>query len=703
MSNISYLKDKDFLKSLDSYTNRSFWVRIEVLDSDEIPISSIEGRAQPGSVINIAGNSSVRRTCNISVVAEESENDLTNIDNLLSANKKIKIFEGIKNEVSGNYEDIIWFPLGVFVIIQPSITHSTGGCIINLSCKDKMCLLNGECAGGLPTSIIFDYYDQIIGLQEVQGSPPTLIDSPNDYTIYRNILTGECWKWSVFSSWEEGNIDSVGERVEVRQRIYDIIQTLVCNYGHESLSKIYINDVPLQIKQIVRYTGSGTLFYNTENEMYTFDEKYLTSEGTWREFSYNEDVGYVYTDFVYPAKKGGLTSSIGENVCSVLDKIKNTLGNYEYFYDVEGNFIFQEIKNYLNNSYEPIEGYRLDDYGKIDSEGRRITVLKENGLSIVDGANYEVDFHSNTKSIYTFNEGNGLIISFTNNPNYTNIKNDFHIWGENDDNYAIHYHLAIKQKPKVMNTYEVVFIKDDQGEYTGGLRLATSADADSDIQSYTPEDWRAELYLQGLTKQKNEIRPDIYEQELLDLFDSIYNFQEKKFKVDLVYHPNDLQYFFDYLEPTNNLYDCSVNVLGTKTYSYKQNKMNRLYNTDIPNVIMIDLDMDEEAREKLIDDCVRIGQPYSNVEDVIYKKVAEGTIGYTAQEVARDLLYQYTNYNESINIVSVPIYYLDVNTRITVQDRKSNIYGDYIINTISLPLDAGNSMNISASRALERI
>jgi len=26
------------------------------------------------------------------------------------------------------------------------------------------------------------------------------------------------------------------------------------------------------------------------------------------------------------------------------------LGNYEYFYDVYGNFVFQEIKNYLNNS-----------------------------------------------------------------------------------------------------------------------------------------------------------------------------------------------------------------------------------------------------------------------------------------------------------------------------------------------------------------
>ena len=49
------------------------------------------------------------------------------------------------------------------------------------------------------------------------------------------------------------------------------------------------------------------------------------------------------------------------------------------------------------------------------------------------------------------------------------------------------------------------------------------------------------------------------------------------------------------------------------------------------------------------------------------------------------------------------IYYLDVNSRITVQDRKSGIYGDYIIKSISLPLSAGSTMTISASRALERI
>ena len=52
-------------------------------------------------------------------------------------------------------------------------------------------------------------------------------------------------------------------------------------------------------------------------------------------------------NFYYP---GDLIGNAGDTVVSILDKIKNTLGNFEYFYDLNGHFRFQEIKNYLNNA-----------------------------------------------------------------------------------------------------------------------------------------------------------------------------------------------------------------------------------------------------------------------------------------------------------------------------------------------------------------
>ena len=723
MSNISYLQDKDFLKSLDNDSNKFYWVKIEVLNAEEISIAKIEGRVQPGSTISINGSSNIRRTCNITFIAEEQENDLTDVDNLLSINKRIKIEVGIENHINDEYDDIIWFPQGIFIINQPNISHNLNSCLISLSCKDKMCLLDGSCGGNLPTSITFDSYDQIIGLRSIDQNPTTIdwIDHetgertkgtfPNNYTIYK--YENKYYYWSKEEGWdtltEEQAKNQIGTVMSVPQRIYDIIQTLVHNYGGIPLSKIFINDIPLELKQLVRWTGSTPLYYIYENSIYTVDtnEVSIDNEATYRKFLYNEDVGYMYTDFTYP---GSLVSSIGENVASVLTKIKNTLGNYEFFFDVNGNFIFQEVKNYLNTSYSPVDVYRLDN------QGQREVEVADNGLSILDDTNYRLDLYSNTKSVYTFNEGNGLIISYQNSPDYSNIKNDFHIWGTNGDNgLAIHYHLAIKEKPSI-NEYKVAFVKKN-GLFTGGIRLQTleeeNGQKDSDLEyddHYIPSDWRAELYLRGLAKQKNQQRPDIYEQELLDLFDMIYDFRvinkegtKGSFRTDIINTPNDLSYWFDYISPVEDFYQCSIDNIDTRLYSCQEDKIHKLFTYYVPNCILINTNMDSNEAERLRTKCYYEGQTYTNIEESVAKYISIGTYGYTAQDTARELLYQYTNYNESISLQSIPIYYLDVNSRITVQDQQSGIFGDYIIKNINLPLSAENTMSISATRALERI
>jgi hypothetical protein len=52
----------------------------------------------------------------------------------------------------------------------------------------------------------------------------------------------------------------------------------------------------------------------------------------------NEDtIGYRYTDLTYA---GELITKPGDSITSVLDKVVKMLGNYEYFYDVYGNFVF---------------------------------------------------------------------------------------------------------------------------------------------------------------------------------------------------------------------------------------------------------------------------------------------------------------------------------------------------------------------------
>jgi hypothetical protein len=49
-----------------------------------------------------------------------------------------------------------------------------------------------------------------------------------------------------------------------------------------------------------------------------------------------------------------------------------------------------------------------------------------------------------------------------------------------------------------------------------------------------------------------------------------------------------------------------------------------------------------------------------------------------------NLVYTHTYYNETITLNSIPIYYLEPNTRITVYDSTSNINGEYIIKQYTL-------------------
>jgi len=117
--------------------------------------------------------------------------------------------------------------------------------------------------------------------------------------------------------------------------------------------------------------------------------------------------------------------------------------------------------------------------------------------------------------------------------------------------------------------------------------------------------------------------------------------------------------------------------------------------------VIIEAGSDEA--DSLQRDCEARKQEYAQVRPEIYSMLANGGSLRSAYEEVRKELYQYTNYNEEISLTVLPIYYLEPNTRITIKDKKTGIFDDYIIKTISLPLDINGVMNISCTKALERI
>ena len=151
------LLDKDFLRELDEYQHKEIFAKITTLTWSELPIETIEGKVTGGS-ISIDGTSTVRRTCNLTIVAEE-----VNINNFYwSVSHKFQVEIGVKNVINNNYPDIIWFRQGIFIITTFNTTFNVTNYTVSISGKDKMCLLNGDVGGALTATTDFgsiDIYD----------------------------------------------------------------------------------------------------------------------------------------------------------------------------------------------------------------------------------------------------------------------------------------------------------------------------------------------------------------------------------------------------------------------------------------------------------------------------------------------------------------------------------------------------------------
>ena len=398
-----YLNDEAFLELVNKQKIKEQFAKITLLDWEENPIQDIQGIVTGGS-INLDGKSSIRRTCNLNLFIEKENANVTNINNLISINKKVWLEIGYTNTTDYYKDyDILWFPQGTLVVINPSISHGTNGTSISLQLKDKMCLLNGECGGVIPASTQFDKYETI--------------DENGMYIIERPV-------------------------------IIQIIRELVNHFGGEQLGKIIIGDIDNRIKTVMKWTGNSPLYLINNEGSYSMTTDYSKTNNNYIQYEYGEDIGYIYSDFYYPSD---LIANAGDTVVTILDKIKNMLGNFEYFYDIEGNFIFQEVKNYLNTTQAKVDTYLKNDFisSKIDLQN----IKKED---------YLIDI-SKGKAVYKFDDSN-LITSYSNSPQFNMIKNDFVVWGirknANGNDVPIRYHLAIDKKPQIGNIYDCFFYED---------------------------------------------------------------------------------------------------------------------------------------------------------------------------------------------------------------------------------------------------
>lgn len=621
---------------LDKLNIRTHYAKIILLSFDDKPIREIQGNITAGS-LSVNGSSSVRRTISLTMLADEHNSNIEDIDNEISINKKVKVLVGYTNPLKSyaHYGDIIWFPCGVFVLSSASISRSTSGWNISISGKDKMCLLDGTAGGTFPASI----------------------------TFHENYIQKD-----------NGDIEIV------YPTIFQIIYEAVNHWGGEAIENIIITDIEETAKMLVRYIGDKPIYFSHNYESMDF----APSPDFPHMISYGQDAGYKETDFTYP---GELVLDAGDTVVNLLDKLIDVLGNYEYFYDIDGRFIFQQIKNYLNTG-SPLTELTAEDY---------------------------VKSYNNAKFLYSLTDLD-TTTAITRSPKYDNVKNDFYVWGKRTTNsnveVNIRYHLAIDTKPdinlagqymwSVSDEETGLIIRYDFNDQSGGY---TVPGYKTTLISTPCEEWREELYRQALDAQvTNSVYDNYYDSELIaewrGLFDPMnedWN-EYDHWNPDVFNNPSNLNFWLDFIDTGSEIGRYSINEIGRRTKVVNSDEITSVYNMEVPDIIFI-----EGLDSSLIAEYRNIGQRFFVLTPEYYDLFSISSTGASCYDRIREMLYQNLCYNTTISITCLPKYYMEPNNIIYIEDKESNISGNYQITQFTLPLAYNGTMSITATEVLTRV
>ena len=487
------LLDPDFLERLDSQHEHGVYAKIIALDFEEHPTEEITGKVTQGSV-NVDGTSAIRRSCSVSLVAQdvnineyywglntkfELKVGLRNYidpryEDIIWFKQGIYLITSFNTSLSTSGYNISISGKDKMCLLNGDIGGTINslsadfgtydeidadGTVTNYDYPIKEIILEGvhQYAGEPYHNIVVeDLDDQGFELMEYRGDVDLymLIDQDsgdvtnirfNDdtlepYNIYdskvyykKDSPNGIFNKDITYYSREYKGDDDEGNPIYAyhtegisfgtyKPGVYWIEDTDVQRYTNETIN---LNSLSFEYDQRI-----SALDFEVDQEP---THIWVENAGEKRVYTvarvqYGETCGYRLTELTFA---GDLIAAVGNSFTSaVLDKIVGMLGEYEYFYDVDGVFHFRRKKTYVNNSWNNIINHRDEIYA--------------------DSAAY-------TSAVqYSFTDSK-LVSAFQNTPDFANLRNDFSIWGKKDtssgSSIPIHLRYAIDNKAQYYKNY----------------------------------------------------------------------------------------------------------------------------------------------------------------------------------------------------------------------------------------------------------
>lgn len=748
----SALKRRNFLKTIDNFVNQKQYVRLTLLNWNEEPLKEIQGVIASGS-LSKDGSSSIRRTCSLTASIDSGEYDIENMSYDFAINKKIFIEIGVENH-SNQFLDypILWFPQGVFFIASASASSSVSSAVsLQLTLKDKMCGLSGDVSGTLPAAVIFDEMDT----QDASGAYVTkkvlvydiIQELVNHYggEDLNNIVIEDVprrikrvMKWtgsnplylvpkqsgSAGVVWYAAYIDKP-ETLE--DGTIEILSGQDCGYVYDDFvydSELSANlgeSVTSVLDKIKSYLGNFEYFYD-EFGVFHFREvkNYLNTTQA--------------TTLVNDMKKHDylVETTTGKSVYTFSDKDNIiSISKTPQFNNIKNDFIIQGKRQGTNSQQQVDVRYHLCIDRKplpvsSDERGNNYYNTYYNLLLYTEESTQEIKAAFPT--VYTTKNDFPSIGEF--NTIYFDATNKFAYYWK-DDTYKS---LKCSAYYPAVDTLSVSAVAETGSKDTKEENKPVPAPIVNG--GYLVKDWRTELYLEGMLAKKNgidsgnyyakidsiagwqgdvlqyahncRIDTDYYFEELDAFWPQVYDLVDQKFIGEkenaelLTSSLTDGNYFLDFIDSsTSDLGQFSVSAIGRRTDAVSSDTVNCLFAPEIPNIVFINADEDDKGRTKQ-QECEDNGMPYTQVRGEIFYNLATGGYKNGAFDQVKYELYLHTTYQNSVSITGLPVFYLEPNSRIELNDDSTNTYGDYNLNTLSIPLGPGNAMTVSCNQSIER-
>jgi hypothetical protein len=112
--------------------------------------------------------------------------------------------------------------------------------------------------------------------------------------------------------------------------LLDGSKACIANGKTTTLDKLTTEELELLVAPLINNHEPARIKF-LDSEHPDTDEFYVTK------IEYGQVAGFRIVDLIYP---GDLIANVGESITSVLDKIRTMLTEFEYFYNLDGQFVF---------------------------------------------------------------------------------------------------------------------------------------------------------------------------------------------------------------------------------------------------------------------------------------------------------------------------------------------------------------------------